>query len=92
MAAEENIQGERWDTDKTWKKHYWNLTKAIHQTVISKHNLIHFYLGLQLADVELDARVAALEENSGVGTENGKLNDMFLDVIYNMRVIRGCTK
>ena len=31
-----------------------------------------------MTDVELDARVTVLEENSDVGTPNGKLNDKFL--------------
>ena len=33
-----------------------------------------------MTDVELDARVTVLEENSSVGTENGKLNDKFLNI------------
>ena len=48
-----------------------------------------------MTDVELDARVTALEENSGVGTDNGKLNDKFLDThmfINNMKIIQACTK
>ena len=38
------------------------------------------FSGLQMTDVELDARVTALEENSGSGTTNGKV----LDVIYSL--------
>ena len=30
------------------------------------------YLGLQMTEVELDARVTGLEKNTGGGTENGK--------------------
>ena len=29
------------------------------------------FLGLQMTDVELDARVTALEENTGGGAQNG---------------------
>ena len=42
-----------------------------------------------MTDVELDARVTVLEENSGVGTENGKSNHKFLDIcmfISNMKI------
>ena len=31
-----------------------------------------FRIGLQMADVDLDARVTALEENSGGNSQNGK--------------------
>ena len=31
-----------------------------------------FFLGLQMTDVELDARVTALEENGVGGSQNGK--------------------
>ena len=41
---------------------------------------IYFHLGLQMTDVELDERVTALEENDGSGTENGKLNDKFMEI------------
>ena len=32
-----------------------------------------FYIGLQMTDVQLDARVSALEENGGGNPENGKV-------------------
>ena len=39
--------------------------------------------GLQMTDVELDERVTALEENGGVGPQNGKLrHDKFLHISF----------
>ena len=46
-----------------------------------------------MTDVELDARVMALEENGG-GAKNGKLNDTFLGIcifFYDMKIIQACT-
>ena len=39
-----------------------------------------------MTDVELDARVTVLEENSDVGTPNGKLNDKFLYICRPMYI------
>ena len=36
--------------------------------------LFSYFLGLQMTDVELDERVAALEENGGGSNQNGKIN------------------
>ena len=53
---------------------YWNLTE-VHGLLVSKNKSDVFqFSGLQMTDVELDARVTSLEENSDVGTPNGKLN------------------
>ena len=44
-----------------------------------------------MTDVELEARVTALEENTGGGADNVKLNDRFLDIflfIYNMKLYK----
>ena len=36
-----------------------------------------YILGLQMTDVELDARITELEENGGAGTINSKFNSYF---------------
>ena len=36
--------------------------------------VFRFFLGLQTTDVELDARITALEENGGGNTQNGKIS------------------
>ena len=51
---------------------YCNVTE-IHRNLVSKNKSDVFqFSGLQMTDVELDARVTTLEENSDVGTPNGK--------------------
>ena len=40
-----------------------------------------------MTDVELDARVTALEENSDVGTPNGKLNNELHDIFLYISTI-----
>ena len=60
-AAEENIQG----AECLCQNYFiWDLKKGV-ITAIS------LFLGLQMTDVELDARVTALEENGGGNTDNG---------------------
>ena len=60
-AAEENIQGAECSCQNYF---ILDLKKGV-ITAIS------LFLGLQMTDVELDARVTVLEENGGGNTDNG---------------------
>ena len=62
-AAEENIQG-KIALHKKWLLNW--------QHIISVIEL--YFSGLQMTDVELDARVTALEEDGGNANGNGKNN------------------
>ena len=70
MAAEENIQG---SSHPLIQNHF--LLKAFCCGNLSETYVYwcsQFSVGLQMTDVELGARVTALEENTGGNNQNGK--------------------
>ena len=73
-AAEENIQGTKYFSESiTFVKlfHGSGMNTAYYNVV---NNFTHFIvLGLQMTDVDLDARVTALEEYVCAIPQNGKL-------------------
>ena len=76
-AAEENIQGLAFHlqlycvlpTGKVYLPQY--LSERLRHTSKTSYNLL--FSELQMTDVELDARVTALEENGGSASQNGIL-------------------
>ena len=71
MAPEENIQGIIMQSSWNSLPYYEIKFQPLPRYLIA--HVVILLLGLQMIDVELDARITVLEENSDGSSENGNL-------------------